>query len=145
MNSNDKLADILSRSHRTLKALVSYHDLTSGKGWIPKLPKISKLSDSENCLGIYVNDSATLSDSVAFSSSGIYVFRSDQWDQIGYEDIVRTLVPDSKESVTGFDLLRRDGSKFRVPITGSKGGRFFDAFAVIRFVDRVLTDRAVEK
>ncbi len=142
MNSNDKLAGILSRSHRTLKALASYHELTSSGGWVPRLPSIPNLPDGEKCFGVYVNDPTTLSDSVAFSSGGIHVFRSGQWDQIGFDDVIRALVPDSKENVTGFDLLQRDGRRYRVPIAGSKGGRFFDAFEVIRFIDRVLADRA---
>jgi hypothetical protein len=40
----------------------------------------------------------------------------------------------------GFSIVRRNGSEVWLPVKGSKAGRFYDAFSVLRFVDRVISD-----
>ena len=132
--------DILSRAHRTLKALINYRDL-SASGKLPDgAPTLPALSAGESMVGAYVNDPSAFSDLVLFSTGGIYVFRVGSWEHVPFVKIVRTVAPENKEKVSGFMLQLDDGSSFWVPVTGSKAGRFFDAFEVLRFVDRVLAD-----
>jgi hypothetical protein len=134
--------DIHSRAHRTLKALSWYSDL-SGDGKLPPgAPQPPVLQPDDVPIGAYVNGPTGFSDLVLFTTNGIYVYRSDKWEEAKYRDINRTIAPESKEAVTGFNMLLQDGRNFWLPITGSKSGRFFDAFEVLRFVDRVVADIA---
>jgi hypothetical protein len=50
------------------------------------------------------------------------------------------LSPDSKSEIAGLTILQQDGSRCFLPVRGHKAGRFFDAFGVLRFLDRVRTD-----
>jgi hypothetical protein len=138
MNSIKRKSAILSRAQRTLNVLESYYDLTKDEGWMSKLSGFQKRSEFENLLGIYINDKITLENTVVFSDACIYVFREKKWECILFGDIKWAILPDSKNKITGFELSKKDGSMFWIPITGSKNDHFFDAFEVIRFIDRIL-------
>jgi hypothetical protein len=125
-----------SLAHRTLKHFSRYRDLSEGQEPLTSLP----LNASERPLGIYRNEPDDITDAVLFTTEGLYVNRNGSWVQLLYRDIDRTLFPDSKSEVKGLKILRRDGSEFWLPVRGSKDGRFYDAFEVLRFLDRVQDD-----
>lgn len=137
--------NVLSRAHRTLSALASFRGLSENYELPVGMPQLPKLLPGEVPIGIYLNDAATFTDLVFFSSEGVCVFRSGHWEQVKFSEITRTVAPDSKEKVAGFNLQLRNGESFWLPITGNKAGRFFDAFEVIRFFDRVLADLVATK
>ena len=137
--------NVLSRAHRTLKTLINYHDLSGSDRLPDSAPTLPALSAGESVVGAYVNDPSAFSDLVLFSTGGIYVFRVGRWEHVPFVKIVRTVAPENKEKVSGFMLQLNDGNSFWVPVTGSKAGRFFDAFEVLRFVDRVLADGFPQK
>src|SRR4051794_12896437 len=118
------MIEITSRAHRTLKQLSRYHDLSNGQESPVPLP----LNDHGRPLGMYKNQADVISDTVLFTTEGLYVNRDGSWVQLLYRDIDRTISPDSKNEVKGLKILRRDGSEFWLPLTGSKDGRFYDAF-----------------
>jgi len=100
------------------------------------------LGASEEALGIYANDASSLSDAILFTTEGLYLHQDKGWLRVLYSDIAQAVLPSSKSKVTGFNLLLRDGIEIRLPVKGSKDGRFYDAFEVLRFVDRVKDDVA---
>lgn len=100
------------------------------------------LSPSEEGLGVYINNVSSLSDSILFTTKALYVRKDERWQRVLYADIERTVLPHSKREVTGFSLLLRNGTEIQLSVTGSKDGRFYDAFEVLRFLDRVRHDVA---
>jgi hypothetical protein len=138
MNSTEKKFALLIRFERTLNTLENYHDLKKDKGWLSKLSGFQKRSEFEDLLGVYINDKDTLENTVVFSDTCIYLFREKKWECILFSDMVRTTFSESKNKITGFELSKKDGSTFWIPITGSKNDRFFDVFQVIRYIDRIL-------
>jgi hypothetical protein len=132
--------NVSSRASRILNALGAYRDLTIGQ-WPVDAPALPSFSDGEQLVGAYSNDWGKVSEPVLFTNKAIFVTGEDRtWRPVRFEDIERTVAPSGKEKVKGFSLLLRDQSSVWLPIGGSKAGRFFDAFEVLRFVDRVLAD-----
>ena len=128
------------RASRVLGVLEAYRDLTAGQ-WSANAPALPSFSDGEQLIGAYSNDWEKNSELVLFTTKSICVLFNDRkWYVIKFEDIERTIAPNGKENVKGFSLLLRDQSRIWLPIGGSRAGRFFDAFEVLRFVDRVLAD-----
>jgi hypothetical protein len=134
------MIDVRSRVHRILKSLAGFRDLQERSEWPAALDPKPVLSASETALGIYTDEPTNFSDAIVFTTQGLHVRREKSWLQILYSDIERAIPPASKTGVTGFGILRRDGTEVWLPVTGSKGGRFYDAFEVLRFVNRVKDD-----
>jgi hypothetical protein len=145
MHSQRKRVSVASRAHRALKRIAAYRDLTTGGEWLTSSPPMPTMSNEETPIGLYINDPVASTDLVFFTTECIYVFRSGDWDQIRFAEIVRTSGPDQKVDVAGFDLLRKSESTFWLPIRGSHpkngaDGRYYDAFRVVRFVRNVVAD-----
>lgn len=134
------MVDIRSRVHRILSPLAGFRDLQEGSEWPTALDAKPVLAASETALGIYTDEPTNFSDAIVFTTQGLHVRRGRSWLQILYSDVERAIPPASKIGVTGFGILRRDGAEVWLPVRGSKGGRFYDAFEVLRFVDRVKDD-----
>jgi len=122
--------------------LADFIDLQENPEWPAALDPKPVLATSETVLGIYTDASETFSDAIVFTTEGLHVRCEKSWLQVLYSDIERAVPPASKTGVTGFTILRRDGSEVWLPVRGSKDGRFYDAFEVLRFVDRVKGDMA---
>jgi hypothetical protein len=137
---NQPKIPVSSRAHRNLKALSRYHDLSGNKLPPPSMPALPVLSAGEEPVGYYENDPSSFSDVLFFSTTAVYVFRAGHWSKVLYQDIERSISPKSKQNVSGFNLLLRNGEQFWLPVTGSKDSRFFDAFAVLRFFINVVGD-----
>jgi hypothetical protein len=133
--------DIFSRAHRTLKSVKNYVDLSGDASLPDGAPQLPVLKSSEEPVGAYISDRVKFSDLILFTTQAIYVHRAGRWDGVPLSAITGTRGPASKEEVSGFTLLLNDGGEFWLPVAGSHGGRFFDAFAVLRFVDRVIEDQ----
>ncbi len=134
------MIDVRSRVHRILRPLAGFRDLQESAEWPAALDPKPVLAASETVLGIYTDEPTDFSDAVVFTTQGLHVRSEKSWLQILYSDIERAVPPASKTGVTGFGILRRDGSEVWLPVRGSKSGRFYDAFEVLRFVDRVKDD-----
>jgi len=132
--------NISARAHRILRVMANYHTLADGQQLPAGMVKLPDLPKDESPVGIYVNDPSTFADSVFFTTEGVYVFRSKHWDHVKFSDIAKTVTPERKEKLSGFDLQLRNGESFWLPITGNKDGKFFDAFEVLRFFIRVIDD-----
>jgi len=62
---------------------------------------------------------------------------------IKYEDIEHSEPPNLNQVVHGFFLIMKNKTRVWLPVSGRVNNRFYDAFEVIRFIDRVLTDISV--
>jgi hypothetical protein len=134
------MVDIQSRAHRILKPLKNYFDL-SENGKLPKFVPAGLVVDTtDKLVGLYASDLDELSDIVLFTTTSIYFWHRDQWEKVMYDEIQRTIFPPDKTIVTGFTILKKDGNEFWLPVKGVKGGRFYDAFEILRFLDRVRDD-----
>jgi len=131
------MVDVRSRVHRILKRLSNFRELSGGS----ELPLA--LGASEEAVGIYFNDISGFSSAILFTTEGLYLHQDESWLRVLYSDIARTVLPSAKTEVSGFGLLLRDGTEIRLPVRGSRDGRFYDAFEVLRFVDRVRADMAL--
>jgi hypothetical protein len=132
--------NVFSRANRILRAMPSYRSL-SGNDTLPiGAPKAPNLQPGENPVGFYVNNATTFSGLIFFSSENVYVFSDDGWGRVAFCEIAHVIPPVGKENVIGFNLQLKNGCLFWIPVTGKRGGRFFDAFEVIRFFDRVISD-----
>jgi len=134
------MVDVISRAHRILNKLSNYRDL-SEHGKLPiGLPPVPTVSPSEQMIGMYVTDPTSYLDTIIFTDSGLYLFRDDAWMRILYSDIDHVVFPQYKTEVTGLTIVCRSGSAFWLPVKGSKAGKFYDAFEILRFLDRVNSD-----
>lgn len=131
--------NVRSRVHRILRPISAFKDLTAGD-WPANGPALPILTPDEVALGAYSNDWSNYSDVVLFTSKSIYVLSASGWDGVEFKEIERTVAPSDKKGVTGFSLVLRNHKILWLPIGGSRLGRFFDAFEVLRFVNRVLED-----
>ena len=136
------MVDVRSRMHRILKRMPKFREISERSDLSILLATGLMLSASEEALGIYANDELSFSDAILFTTEGLYLHQNECWRRVLYSDIARPVLPSSKREVTGFSLLLRDGTELHLPVTGSKDGRFYDAFEVLRFVDRVKDDVA---
>jgi hypothetical protein len=134
------MVEIRSRAHRILKPLSNYRDLSEDTESTVALPLGLTLSAFEQTLGIYTNEAANFSDAIVFTTKGLYLRRDNSWAQVLYSDIERTVSTNSKTEITGLTILLRDGGEFWLPVRHTKAGRFYDAFEVLRFLDRVRND-----
>ena len=136
---NQPKISVISRAHRALKGLSRYHDLSGNKPPL-SMPSLPALSKGEELVGCYENDTASFSDLLFFTTMAVYVYREGQWSKALFQDIERSIGPESKQNVSGFNLLLRNGQHFWLPVTGSKDNRVFDAFTVLGFFIRVIGD-----
>ena len=132
-----------SRAKRILTRLAAYLELSEPADLTSLLEAAPRLRASEVALGIYRNDPASFTDSILFTSVGLYIHSDDgSWAHVAYSDIERTIPPESKVHVTGFNVRCRDGRQVWVPVRGAHAGKFYDAFEVTRFLNRARIDVA---
>lgn len=131
--------NVLSRVHRILRPIPAFRDLTVGQ-WPADAPALPNLALGEVALGAYSNDWSNYSDIVLFTTNSIYVLSAGLWSGVAFEQVEGSVAPSNKDNVTGFSLILRDKRTFWLPIGGSRLGRFYDAFEVLRFVNRILED-----
>ncbi len=136
------MVDVRSRVHRILKPLAGFRDLQDRSQWPVVLHPRPVLAATEMALEIYSDEPTNFSDAIVFTTQGLYVHREKSWLRILYSDIERIVPPASKTGVTGFGIAKRDGTEVWLPVRGSREGRFYNAFEVLRFVDRVKDDVA---
>lgn len=134
------MVDVRSRAHRILKPLSHYQDLSEGGELLIPLPSPPTLHDPERLLGIYTTLPHEFSDAILFTTAALYVRQNASWLKLPYSEIEHTVPPESKQNVTGFSVKHRNAGEVWITVKGSKAGRFFDAFTVLRFIDRVISD-----
>jgi hypothetical protein len=132
--------EVFSRAHRILKPLSGYHDLSENRIWPIGAYLCPTLNDGEYPLGLYVNDPINFHDTILFTNLSLYILQEKLWVQIAYAEIERVISPNSKSETTGITIIRHDGREFFLPVRGVRAGRFFDAFEVLRFFDRIRAD-----
>jgi len=93
-------------------------------------------------VGIYSPENAGFSDVIVFTTRGLYLRHNGDWTKILYEEIDRTKAPLEKKDVRGLTIVCDDGREFWLPVNGLRTGGFYDAFEVLRFLDRVQSDLA---
>jgi hypothetical protein len=136
------MTEVASRAHRILKPLTAYRDVLENKNWPAGAPAGPTLDDTEYHLGLYINDSINFLDSILFTNCGLYIFNGQVWTRVLYSEIARVISPNGKSEIAGLSILRRDGNEFFLPVRGITANRFYDAFEILRFLDRVRADAA---
>lgn len=136
------MVDVRSRAHRILKPMLRFRDFSDGSESSSTLPGGPILSASEEAIGIYANDESGRLDDILFTTEGLYLQGDQSWLRVFYADMDRTVPPSSKKEVTGLGILLRDGTEIWLPVRGSTDGKFYDAFEILRFLDRVVDDMA---
>jgi hypothetical protein len=96
--------------------------------------------DYDYPIGLYINDPADFLDTILFTNCGLYLLTGKLWTRLLYSEIEKVEPPISKSKVTGLKIIRHDGSELPLPIRGIRADRFYDAFEVLRFLDRVRAD-----
>jgi hypothetical protein len=131
---------IFIRAHRILAKLDSYYDLSGDRKLPAGMPSMPALSAKERSIGYYINDPISFSSLLLFTSLAIYVYTGKQWDRVMLREIDHAIAPWSKDHVQGFALALRDGRKLWLPVAGNRAEKYFDAFEVLRYIDRVIAD-----
>jgi len=140
------MVQVRSRVHRILKQMPNFRYLPEGSAAAPEICAGLTLGRSEEALGIYVNDVSTpSSEALLVTTENLYLHQDRSWLRVPYLSIERTIPPPSKSEVTGFTVLLRDGTKIWLPVRGVRNDRFYDAFEILRFIDRVKEDVASNK
>jgi hypothetical protein len=138
------MIEVRSRAHRILKPLANYSDLT-GAELSTALSSAPKLSPSEEPIGIYWNQRSNTCDAILFTTDGLYQREPESWRRILYSDIDRAISPSNETNVTGLNILLKDGTEIWLSVKGSARGRFFDAFEVVRFLNRLTETEAIRR
>jgi hypothetical protein len=99
------------------------------------------LAQGEAPLGIYLNDQPSTKDAIVITTASLILGEEDGWRTVPYTSIARVLTPDSKTDVHGLHLALDDGKTIWLPVRGGTE-KTFDAFEFLRFINRVLEDRA---
>jgi hypothetical protein len=116
-----------SRAKRILTPLIAYWELSEPADLTNLLEAAPRLRASEDALGIYRNDPASFANSILFTSAGLYIHSDDgSWVHVAYSDIERTILPESKVDVTGFNVRCRDGRQVWVPVKGARAGVVYE-------------------
>jgi hypothetical protein len=140
------MVEVRSRVHRILKPMPNFRYLPEGSAVPPEICAGLTLGPSEEALGIYVNDVYTSSrEALLVTTENLYLHRDRSWLQVPYLSIERTIAPPSKSEVSGFTVLLRDGTEIWLPVRGVRNDRFYDAFEILRFIDRVKEDVAPKR
>jgi hypothetical protein len=134
------MTDVFSRAHRTLKRLSAYRDLSDSKDWTAAVPSAPNLESFEYPVGVYRNNPIDVREAIFFSTEGLYLSNGTSWARVPYSEIERVVPPDTKCEITGFIISLHDGTEFLLPVRGVKSGKFYDAYAVMRFLDRARAD-----
>jgi hypothetical protein len=131
---------VIARAHRILKRLPRYRSVVGTAG--PMLPWVQELSlpTGEVLIGVYENVPGEPTESIAITDRGLHVFRNGTWEFVGYEQIDRIETPSGKAGVEELVVHLLSGKVSRIPVRGGRE-RFHDAFEVLRFLDRVISDR----
>jgi len=93
---------------------------------------IYKTTDFGGFVGVYKNNDSDIlffEDAFMIISTSTYIIK--------YESVLKNLFPEDKTHVKGFFVLVDDSSQVWLPVVGHKDNKLFDAFGVMRFVDRV--------
>jgi hypothetical protein len=135
------MIEINSRVHRILKPLAAFREFHKDSDWPSALEPRPVLDEAERALGVYSDDLPTFSNAIIITTRGLYVRSGRTWMQILYSEIKQTISPPSK-APTGLEIVKRDGVKIWLPVSGAQEGRFYDAFEILRFVSRVTNDIA---
>ena len=130
------MISVASRVHCCLRKMKRFQQ--SVDGTLPALPSAPPLDRGEHLLGIYRDDEAA---PILVTDHGLHWRDADGWVAVPYSDIGRVVGPDTKQDVNGLHLLLRNGTQLWLPVTGCTDGRFYDAFEMWRFINRVIGDR----
>ena len=98
----------------------------------------SKQLCNEEFIGIYHNHDDT-GDSILFKTRGLVISYNGNIEYLEYEAIDCAKMPDNKCNITGFYILSKN-KEYWLPVRGNKNHRHFDAFEIIRLIDRILED-----
>jgi hypothetical protein len=115
----------------------SYVDVIENPEWMDRLPSRPEIEVDEVILGMYINNISSLENTVAFTTSALYLLDGASWKELKYSDIDQVISPKDKDSVKGVEIVRKYEGNFWLPIFGCKDGKFYDAFEVMRFLLRV--------
>lgn len=129
------MTTVRSRAHRTLRHLNRYEPVDDHAA--PGYPVV--IEADEHLIGIYRNSVARGGVSVLITDMGLRFERLGAWCTVRYNDM-RRVAPWTKDQ-RELCLELNDGSTVSVPITGGEG-KLRDFLAFVRFVNRVLADRA---
>lgn len=130
------------RANRILRRMKRYYDLSMGEGSPAELPPGLNVQTPEVAIGIYINQSQPHLDAILITNTAIYIVNGQEWNRTAFAEIRKIVFPPSKKDVIGLSVERRDGSAFWLPVAGVVSGRFYDAFEMMRFLDRVCADIA---
>ena len=133
------ITSVPSYAHRIFGKMPSFHMLGDNGLTLSGVPQFPTLATGETGVGVYVNNQTDFSDLVFVTTKGVHVFKNKCWEGVQYSEIAKAETPENKEKVCGINLRLLSGKDFWLPITGNKAGRFFDAFEVVRFFDRILS------
>ena len=131
------MIDPASRAHRILRPMNSYVDVIENPAWMDRLLSRPEIEVDEVILGMYINNILSLENTVAFTTSALYLLDGSSWMELKYSDIDQVISPKDKYSVKGVEIVRKDKGNFWLPIFGCKDGKFYDAFEVARFLLRL--------
>jgi hypothetical protein len=124
--------NVESRAHRVLKELPNYQAQVEGR-WL------SAAGDMQ--LGALVGRYScpeNPAEGVDIFANGLVWLADDHRTVVLFSDVVEVELPDGKES-DGLFLKTVDGRQVFLPVRGRRG-RFVDSLAMLRFLDRVISD-----
>ena len=135
-----RAVSVKSRLHRSLLGVPGFS--TEPEAVRARATEFS-FAPQEELLGVYTNPEPAdvPQQQLAITSRGLHWIRDGRVIQVCYRDIAAVNGPHSKSDSTGLTLTLTDGRTEALPIEGQHDA-FRDVFPFLRFLDRVLADRA---
>jgi hypothetical protein len=133
---------VASRAHRALRDVSRFRfagkDAEVAGQYRSRLNLVKEPGD---LIGVYENPENIQPAAILFTERGLLVLGvgTPQWIQ--FSEIASIHGPSNKADDFVITVLLRSGASTRLTVAGADG-QFRDAFSVVRFLDRVLQDRA---
>jgi hypothetical protein len=130
------------RARRILSYLPNFHKLENDQEEKSYYPLT--LKQNEYLIGIYENNASEIIGNTIITNEGLHVFFTEKATFVAYKNITSIETPSNKADEVLLHLRLIDGTTISVPIRGShKNGKFKDIFEFLRFLDRVIEDKAL--
>lgn len=82
-----------------------------------------------------------MSQAIVVTSYSLLLENKGKWQKVSYASINKVLTPKTKIDIRGLQLVLNNGNEMWLPAQGG-AEKTSDAFEFLRFINRVLADRA---
>lgn len=140
-----KIIPVRSRAIRTLRDVARFHFAPDESGILARYAAVPEASGSKGeTIGIYVNPVGTDPEAILVTDKGLVLVSSGVATSFPYSEIQSVHGPAEKQRDLDIRATLVSGRVVSLRIAGADG-QFRDVYSFLRFLDRVLEDRASDQ